>query len=302
MDGILLIDKPRGLSSAAVVGCIKRTFGLKKIGHAGTLDPFATGLLVLCLGRATRISRYFLGGDKAYEATLRLGFATDTLDPEGAITEQAPIPQVTPKAIRDIFKQFSGPIRQIPPAYSALKHNGVPLYRLARQGNPVQKPARSVVVHTLALQDIALPDIRFSVHCSSGTYIRTLAADFARSMGTVGHLVELRRTECCGFSIHKALNLEECLEKARQTPAMLPDLIPMTEALHFLPGVRVNNALTEKIFHGKVLSTAEILPSVPHFGPVRVLNAESRLVAVIRRNEDDPDFFCYDAVLADGTA
>ncbi|TWI66046.1 tRNA pseudouridine55 synthase [Desulfobotulus alkaliphilus] len=298
-DSILLIDKPPGLSSAAVVARVKKYSGIKKVGHAGTLDPFATGLLVVCLGKATRISRYFLGGNKSYEATLRLGTATETQDPEGAITATLPVPEVDEKKLLKVCEKFSGPILQSPPVYSALKHNGVPLYRLARQGKAVQKPPRQVVIHRLQPESIQLPDIRFSVHCSSGTYIRTLALDMAEALGSTGHLVALKRTETCGFSLAQAASLDDTLNSL-QTSQPMPSLIPMAEALGFLPEIRVNNTLTEKIFHGKVLDTEEISAPVP--GPIRVLTEDGRLAAVIRRDESRQGLFSYDAVLLPRTA
>ena len=298
-DGILLIDKPQGLSSAGLVARLKRTLALKKAGHAGTLDPFATGLMVICLGKATRISRYFLGGDKSYVATLRLGCTTDTLDPEGQITATAAVPFLNETEVCETFARFTGPLMQAPPVYSALKHKGVPLYRLARQGKPVQKPPRPVIVHSLHLLELQLPEIRFAVHCSSGTYIRTLAADLAEAFGTVGYLAALRRTATCGFTLEDACTLDIILPGA-ETTSQGPPLISMAHALGFLPEICANNTLTEKIFHGKVLCTADFPDAVPDAGPVRIVDAQGRLMAVIRKEEDQPDRFCYDAVFMHG--
>lgn len=296
-DGILLVDKPRGVSSAGLVARIKRALGGPKSGHAGTLDPFATGLMLICLGKATRISRYFLGGDKCYEASLLLGSTTDTLDPEGQITATAPVPFLDQGQILETFERFTGPILQRPPIYSALKHQGVPLYRLARQGKAVEKPARPVTIHSLKLLESPLPEIRFEVHCSAGTYIRTLAADLAEAFGTVGHLSALRRTACCGFNVQEALLPEKLLDGTEgRLPENLP--IPMGTALGFMPEIHANNTLTEKVFHGKVLFTADLPGTLPAKTPLRVLDASGRLIAVIRKEKEDAVSFSYDAVLA----
>ena len=192
-SGILVVHKPEGISSAGVVSLVKRRLRADKVGHCGTLDPFASGVLVCCINQATRISRFFLHEDKSYEAVLRLGVETDTQDVTGKTVATAPV-TVTEEAIRSACSGMVGRMWQQPPAYSALKHEGVPLYRLARSGRPMQKPAREIVIHHLEVLAVDLPDVRFAVTCSGGTYVRTLAADLGRLLGCGAHLRRLVRT------------------------------------------------------------------------------------------------------------
>ena len=244
-NGILLIDKPAGISSAGVVSRIKRRFGFKKVGHTGTLDPFATGLMVITIGKATRLSRFFLDADKEYEARLTLGVLTDTLDLKGeVVTEETPerieeLKQAmgTPE-LNGALAAFTGDLMQVPPVYSALKQNGVPLYKLARQGKAVEKPPRPVTVHKNTLKEFAFPHVDFTVTCSKGTYIRSLARDMAESLGTVGHLTALRRTETTGFRVEEALTLEAAEDTEK---ADLP-LISMADALSHLPSFAITEA------------------------------------------------------------
>lgn len=298
-SGIVLVDKPEGMSSAHVVNRIKRIFQVKKAGHTGTLDPFATGLMVVTLNRATRISRYYLGGDKSYEATLRLGSTTDTLDPTGQVVATAPVPLLTKEEILAAFSRFTGPILQKPPVYSALKHEGKPLYQHAREGRPVEKPPRPVTIHDIRLISFDLPEIRFAVSCSTGTYIRTLAADLAQEMGSVGHLTALRRTRTCKQDIQGAMDLE-ALTLAREENRLAPCVLPMAAALDFLPQVTVNKALTEHVIHGKLLRMTDLgldapLASAPE---ICLLTPEGVLLAVVRPDSEDPGRFQYDAVFA----
>ncbi|MBW2514032.1 MAG: tRNA pseudouridine(55) synthase TruB, partial [Deltaproteobacteria bacterium] len=214
--GFVVIDKPENLSSARVVSHVKRTLNAKKVGHAGTLDPFATGVMICCVNRATRLARFFLEGDKTYEALLHLGLETDTQDATGHRISERQVPECSKVEIQHIFSSFVGPLDQVPPVYSALKHNGVPLYRHARRGKPIQKPARRIVVRGIDITQIQLPYIRFEVTCSAGTYVRTLAADIGKAIGCGGHLKQLRRTRSAGFSIADAMTLEAFEEHARK--------------------------------------------------------------------------------------
>ena len=207
-NGIIIIDKPAGITSAKVVARLKEIVGARKVGHTGTLDPFATGVMICCLNRATRLARFFLSGDKKYKAVLCLGEETDTQDRTGKTISVCKDLEFSDKEIRDVFKEFEGPVAQMPPVFSSLKHKGTPLYKLARQGKPVQKPARQIVIHYLKISDSDLPEIHFEVSCSSGTYIRALCADIGKRLGCGGHLKSLRRIESCGFSIDQALDLE----------------------------------------------------------------------------------------------
>jgi len=204
VNGILLVDKPEGMTSAGVVRLLKRPLEPAKIGHLGTLDPFASGLLPLCVGEATKVARYLLLEDKAYTGRIRLGAETDTLDRTGAVTARAPVPELTQSAVDEVAARFRGPQRQTPPMYSALKRDGVPLYKLARKGMEVEREAREVVIHALALRLVAPDALDFEVRCSKGTYVRVLAADLGLALGTVAHLEELRRTQVGTFRVEDA--------------------------------------------------------------------------------------------------
>lgn len=228
MTGILLVDKPEDVSSAGVIRALKARLGPAKVGHLGTLDPFASGLLPLCLGEATKIARYLLVEHKAYTGTIHLGAATDTLDRTGKVLEQAPVPALTANALAAVARRFTGRQQQVPPMYSALKRDGVPLYKLARRGVEVERPARTVEITALelTLRDAARVD--FQVACSKGTYVRVLAADIGRALGTVAHLEALRRTRVGTFRIEDASTLAGLLALPADAP--LP-LVPVRTAL-----------------------------------------------------------------------
>ena len=289
-DGIIVVDKPAGKTSAAVVSRIKRLAGIKKVGHAGTLDPFATGVLICPINRATRLSRFFLHGRKKYAGVLRLGTETDTLDRTGRVVAESRVPDISTQRIDDAVREFIGQIQQVPPAFSALKHNGVPLYKYARAGTPVEKPPRTVEIHDIRVTHVALPDIEFEVSCSGGTYIRTLCADIAKSLGCGGHLKELARTESSGFSIEAAASLQDL--EAVGTPADLaPFVTPMAAALRGMPVHVADETLAEKIRHGRPISERDLQPADAgaedeKAGFVKITDRKNRLLAVIEKNRD----------------
>lgn len=232
IDGVLLVDKPGGQSSNGVLQRVRFLLNARKAGHGGTLDPMATGLLVVCFGEATKFSSSLLEGGKAYEGELLLGARTDTGDAEGAVVETAALPAVMPDPV-DLARPFIGRIVQRPPVYSALKHEGRPLYEYARAGAPVEAKLREVTIYSLDLVIVAADRIRFVVECSSGTYVRSLAEDLARALGTVGHLSALRRVRSGAFRIDAAITPEalEQLPMARRealllTPDVLVDDLP----------------------------------------------------------------------------
>lgn len=229
LDGVLLLDKPEGLSSNHALQRAKRALDARKAGHTGTLDPFATGLLVCCLGQATKISAAMLEADKVYEATLRLGEETDSGDLTGHVVFQQPADAepVSQDQFERALAAFRGEIEQIPPMYSALKRDGKPLYEYARQGIELDRPPRKVLIHRLELLDFEGGDARILVHCSKGTYIRTLAQDIGRALGCGAHLVALRRTQVGPFHLEDAIELESL--QAMDAPQSV--LI----ALHALP-------------------------------------------------------------------
>ncbi|WP_300667236.1 tRNA pseudouridine(55) synthase TruB [Desulfoluna sp.] len=284
-DGIILIDKPAGISSASVVYRIKKRFSFAKVGHAGTLDPFATGLMVITVGKATRLSRFFLDADKRYTGRLVLGTLTDTLDPEGEVLKTE-----TPEVMADlastlalpeihkVFHAFTGDFMQVPPVYSALKHKGVPLYKLARKGQPVEKPPRPVTLYKNTLTSYAFPHLDFEVSCSKGTYIRSLARDMAEALGTVGHLISLRRIESLGFHVDEALTLAE-VEAESMDFEHLP-LIPMSDAVSHLPAFVVDEVARAAVMNGNQLPWR---PCGEDSGAdfCRVLDGEGHLIAVV---------------------
>ena len=206
--GILLVDKPAGVTSHDVVAVVRRALKVKKAGHAGTLDPFATGLLMLGIGRATRLLEYLAGLDKEYEGTARFGVATDSLDPEGErVAEDDRWKTLTEDRILAVAAGMVGPLLQTPPVYSAVKVDGVPAHRRVRRGERVELPPRKVTVHGMDVLEVALPEVRFRVVCSTGTYVRSLSAELGERLGTACHLTALRRTRVGSFQVRDAAPL-----------------------------------------------------------------------------------------------
>jgi tRNA pseudouridine55 synthase len=208
-DGVLLVDKAEGMTSHDVVALVRRRLEIKKVGHCGTLDPIATGLLLLTLGRGTKIQDLLMSEDKEYVGTLTLGQSTSTQDREGEVLETKPVPALPEEQIRAAFDKFRGDFYQMPPMVSAIKHAGVPLYKLARQGKVVEREPRLVHVYRYAIDKIALPDIDFTVSCSKGFYVRTYAHDIGEALGCGAHLKNLRRTKSGRFNLERAITVEE---------------------------------------------------------------------------------------------
>jgi len=238
--GVVLVDKPAGITSFAVVSRLRRVLQMKKIGHAGTLDPFATGLLVLCAGRpATKIISMLMDGDKEYLATLLLGVETETQDTEGKIIRRTPLGCISSETIEECLQNFRGKQLQTPPAYSALKHKGKPLYYYARKGIPIVKEAREVDIKILERQDgmVAVSGetgvLKIRVMCSKGTYIRSLAADMGRYLGCGAHLIELRRIRSGCFSLDGSLTWQ-ALEGELAQERCLEAMISVDEACKLL--------------------------------------------------------------------
>jgi len=208
-DGVLLVDKAGGMTSHDVVALVRRRLEIKKVGHCGTLDPIATGLLLLTLGRGTKIQDLLMSEDKEYAGTLTLGVSTSTQDREGEVLETKPVPALPEEQIRAAFDKFRGDFYQMPPMVSAIKHGGVPLYKLARQGKVVEREPRLVHVYRYAIDKIALPDIDFTVACSKGFYVRTYAHDIGDALGCGAHIKNLRRTKSGRFNLERAITVEE---------------------------------------------------------------------------------------------
>ena len=300
LSGVLILDKPATMSSAQALSKVKRLLGARKAGHAGTLDPFATGVLICCINQATRLARFFLHGEKAYEAVLRLGIETDTQDTTGRVTLRKDLPPISPERLIEIVSGFKGEQMQVPPVYAALKHEGTPLYRLARQGKPVQKPARPITVTEIEVTHIALPDVYFTVTCSSGTYVRTLCADMGQAAGCGGHLLSLRRTASSGFSINSAHTLE-ALESmgidSRKTRALIAPATAISQMPTFIAGDEFLN----DVAHGRKLDLSRIPPALVHrpandamADHLKVVDADLNLKAVLKKSPDGAgyDYCC----------
>jgi tRNA pseudouridine55 synthase len=267
VHGILLLDKPAGLSSNAALQQVKRLYSAAKAGHTGSLDPLATGMLPLCLGEATKVSAFLLDGDKHYETLARLGSETDSGDAEGEVTASMPVPAYSRADIEAVLARFRGDIVQIPPMYSALKHQGQPLYKLARQGREVERKPRTVTIHRLELLEIRPDSLRLAVECSKGTYIRTLVVDIGRALGCGAHVAELRRTAAQPF-IGVGMHTLESLAAAAEGGYTVLDrlLLPMDSALPQLPEVVLEPELTACIRVGQAVRVA----GAPAFGHIRL--------------------------------
>ena len=209
IDGVLLVDKAEGMTSHDVVAIVRRQLGIKKVGHCGTLDPIATGLLILTLGRGTKIQDLLMAEDKEYAGTFVLGITTSTQDRQGEVIEERDVPPLSEEQIRAAFEKFRGDFYQTPPMVSAKKHGGVPLYKLARQGKVVEREPRLVHVYRYTIDRVALPEIDFSVMCSKGFYVRTYVHDIGEVLGCGAHLKSLRRTRSGRFDVAKAVTVAE---------------------------------------------------------------------------------------------
>ncbi len=247
VDGIVLLNKPVGISSNGILQRVMRIFNAKKGGHTGALDPFATGLLPICLGEATKVSGLLLESDKRYTATLKLGQQSDTGDTEGEIIKECAVPTLTRESIEAVFAQFKGDLQQIPPMYSALKHQGKPLYFYARQGIEIERPARAITIKTLNLLSFTDNQIVFDVLCTKGTYVRTLGEEIAVALSTVGHLVALHRTQTGDLKGDEMLTFEEI---ERQQHASIH---PIDIALTHLERIDLSPTEVDLIQHGQML-------------------------------------------------
>lgn len=247
VHGIVLLNKAVGDSSNGILQKVIRIFNAKKGGHTGALDPFATGLLPICLGEATKVSGLLLESDKRYTATLKLGEKSDTGDTEGEIIQTLPVPELSAEKIEAVFKQFTGDILQVPPMYSALKHEGKPLYYYARKGIEIERPARPITIKALNLISFSQEQLVFDVLCTKGTYVRTLGEDIAEALGTVGHLTALHRTQTGSLSGDDMITLEE-IEQQKQAC-----LKPLDIALNHLQRIDLDAKQTQLIKFGQKL-------------------------------------------------
>ncbi len=275
VHGVLLLDKPAGLSSNDALVKAKRLLNAEKAGHTGTLDPFATGLLPLCFGEATKFAQDLLDADKTYETVVHLGIVTSTGDTEGEVTGAKPV-AVTEEQIAAVLASFRGPIDQVPPMYSALKRDGRPLYEYARAGITLEREARRVTIHALTLLSWEAPFLRLSVTCSKGTYIRVLGEDIGAALGCGAHLNALRRTAVGTLSIAQAATLEQLAELGE--PERAASLAPVDALLSSFPTVMLDDRLSTRFLHGQRLALAG-MEGLPRAGRVRVYRqGDSRLL------------------------
>jgi len=291
-SGIIAIHKPEGISSARVVARVKKVLEAKKLGHTGTLDPFATGLLLCSVNKGTKISRFFLGGHKRYKARVCLGVETDTYDLTGKMVFTAPknvMDTLRNEDIEQVVKSFVGIQDQVPPAFSALKHKGQPLYKLARQGKKIQKPPRQIEFFDISIKQIEMPYVDMEVFCSSGTYIRSLAFDIGEKLGCGAHLSKLCRTQSSAFKLEDAIQLD-ALERLDKKAAE-KRLIGLSDCLEFMPEIVADNRIAKKIKFGQQLLAGELEPPlVKPDQSIKVIDHHNDLLAIIQLSENRQEY------------
>ncbi len=280
ISGVLLLNKPKGISSNRALQRVRAMLNASKAGHTGNLDPMATGLLPLCFGEATKFSSYLLDADKAYIATARLGQVSDTGDAEGNIIQERPVPELNEAQIKEAMARFLGDIEQVPPMYSALKQNGQPLYKLAREGKTVERKARSVTIFDLELIEWNTPDLTFSVRCSKGTYVRTLAEDIGETLGCGAHLVMLHRTHTGGFTGDEMLEFDR-LQAERDLEQSLDGYLLATDVLvaHF-PKKDLSAEETARILRGQDIACDQV-----YSDKVRLYDDQGRFIGLAESAE-----------------
>lgn len=279
ISGIVLLDKPQGMTSNAALQRVKRLLRARKAGHTGSLDPLATGMLPLCFGEATKVSGFLLEADKRYEVTCRLGEVTDTGDAEGEVIESRAVQPFTAEIIHAAVQQFCGEIEQTPPMYSAIKHNGQRLYKLAREGKTVERGARRVVIHDVEVRAVRAREVDLSVHCSKGTYVRTLVSDLGEALGCGAHVSALRRTALGPFATDSPLvdmARVETLAEEGGVADLDNLLLPMEAALKDWPDVRLPDDAAFYLRQGQ----AVWVPKAPADGWVRLYTGDYRFLGM----------------------
>jgi len=274
IEGVINIDKPVRMTSHDVVQQVRRISGIRRVGHAGTLDPLATGVLLVCLGRATRLIEYLVGQNKVYDAVIRLGQETDTFDADGALVKERSVAHVTADRLTAALSNFQGTIQQRPPMYSALKKDGKPLYKLARKGIEVERPLREVTIYDLDLIGWESPDLRLNVVCSAGTYIRSLAHDLGQHLDCGGHIIALRRTAIGIFDLNNALHLNELNKSNLPVYLQSPDA-----AVSHLPRLDLSNSEAARLLHGQAILYQ---PYHPYASLARGYNPANQFIGIIK--------------------
>lgn len=276
-NGILLVDKEEGQTSYSAVRKVKRAMGVRKVGHGGTLDPFATGLLIILLGQGTKLSPFLMSEVKKYYGVARLGVETDTLDATGRVVRSTAVPKISVEQIREKAALLTGEIEQTPPAYSAVKCNGRRAYEMARKGLVPRLGKRKRIVHSFYILDVDLPDIAIEVNCSKGTYVRSLAAEMGRELGTGAHLRSLRRLAIGDFTVENAV--KSSLICSIECGHLKARIIPLRHALPLMPEIELDERLARKIRHGYQPAPEEL------FHGDRVNGTEHRQVKAVKDQE-----------------
>jgi len=284
MKGVVIVDKPAGITSHDAVDRVRKLLGERKAGHTGTLDPMATGVLPVCVGEATKIASFLAGDDKVYEATMRLGVRTDTLDMTGRVLAEQE-PRVAEADVREVLASFAGTISQVPPQYSAVKVGGKALYKWARKGVRMEPPARDVEIREILLQGIEMPFVRFTVTCSKGTYVRTLCADMGDRLGCGAALERLRRTRSGSFRLQDAVRIEGDSDDGIRL-RLLQGLIPMDRALPGIGGIVIPPLMEQKLTKGHQPDAESLaalqIPSLAAADVVKFVSEGGCLVALAR--------------------
>jgi tRNA pseudouridine55 synthase len=303
MDGVLAVHKEAGWTSHDVVAKVRQVLGGAKVGHAGTLDPAATGLLPLLIGKGTRIAEYLVEWDKEYLAVLRLGETTDTLDATGTVLDRRPTQHLTTAAIVEAVGRFRGAIEQVPPMYSAVKIDGVPLYRSARAGKTIAREARTVVIHELDVLGVADQDVAFRVVCSKGTFVRSLCADIGKALGVGAHLRTLERTRVGPLTLNRSLTVD-AIVRDYHVGALTAHMWSLDDVLRGLPLVVADVQAADRVRHGAPVAWSDVLPAMDGEGerkpgmPVRIHDRMGRLLAIGRFSKPCSDRIAIEKVFA----
>ncbi len=277
VTGVLVLDKPTGMTSNGALQAVRRLFEARKAGHTGSLDPLASGVLPICFGEATKLSGWLLESRKTYEVVARLGERTDSADSTGIVIEVHDVPDLDERGVLDVLDRFRGPIDQVPPMYSALKQDGRRLYELARKGRAIERPPRRITIHAIELLSVRRPDIALRVCCSKGTYVRTLVEDVAAALGTVGHVTALRRTASGPFDIENAVTLEQLKVDSQSGMARLDGrLLPADAAVPDLPAVVLDSGQVEQMRCGQRIAH----PGDGADGPVKLYGPDGGMVGI----------------------
>ena len=274
ISGILLLDKPAGITSNTALQIVKRLFDACKAGHTGSLDPLATGVLPLCFGEATKFSQFLLDADKRYQATFQLGVITDSGDSDGKALETRPVPEISDAKLENVLEKYRGEISQVPSMFSALKVNGQPLYKFARQGIEIERKSRQVTIHELDVLERQQDKIKVDVHCTKGTYVRTLAEDIGLELGCGAHVVELRRLAAGPYTVDESVSMEELEALAEDKAQLDVKLQPVSSVVQDWPQVELTEITASYIRQGQ---------------PVQIANAPTEGWVSIFSESDDPD-------------